>query len=864
MSPGVTRREFIGSALGTAAAAGAAPLQRPGAPRPNVLLILADDLGYGDLSCYGRPDYRTPVLDAFARQGIKFMSAYAAAPVCTPTRCAFVTGRYPQRLAVGLEEPLTASSPTDAGLPPDHPTVASLLKKSGYDTALVGKWHLGWKPEYGPNRHGYDEFFGILGGATDYFTHSSPDAPGTATPAGTADLWENLTPVERVGYLTDLLSDRAAKYIGRSRTRPFYLSLHYNAPHAPWEGPEDAAVDHAAHGPGPMTSGGTRKIYASMMKSMDAGIGRVLKALARAKLERQTLVIFTSDNGGERYSYNWPFSFQKLFLWEGGTRVPAMVRWPGVIPAGQVTEQAAITMDWTATILAAAGTSADAAYPLDGEDLLSVCRGGPVRDRTLFWRTRLRDAARSGRWKYLKDAGDEHLFDLSNDPGEKADLKSAHPDVFEKIKTQFLGWNALMLPKPSARQPPQTRSMNEIAERYVKLVLTLGQRDADYVDAYYGPPAWKADAEKQKMPLDQIGAEAERLIGEIREPAGADRRDELVVLRHDYLRRQLQALRARVRMLQGAKLTFDEESQALYDATAPVHTESFFEAALTEIERLLPGPGPLASRYEAFRQAFVVPPDKLARVFGRAIAEGRGRTVRHVALPASENFTVEYVTNKPWSGYNWYQGNDRSVIQVNTDLPIYIDRAIDLACHEGYPGHHVYNVLLEQHLVRERSWVEFSVYALFSPQSLIAEGTANYGIEVAFPGDERLAFERDVLFPEAGIDPSRAAAYAQVRAIVDRLAYAGNEAARKYLNGEIDRAAAIAWLVRYALSTPKQAEQRTRFFDTYRSYVINYNLGKDLVQQFVESRGGVASQPAQRWEEFVRLLASPRLPSGLR
>src|SRR5436190_5185191 len=221
MSPDVTRREFIGSAVGTAVAAGAAPLQRQGASRPNVLFILADDLGYGDLSCYGRPDYQTPVLDAFARQGIKFMSAYAAAPVCTPTRCAFVTGRYPQRLAVGLEEPLTASSPTDAGLPPDHPTVASLLKKIGYETALVGKWHLGWKPEYGPNHHGYDEFFGILSGAADYFTHSSPDAPGIAAPAGVADLWENLSPVERVGYLTHLFSDRAAEYIGRPRTRPF-------------------------------------------------------------------------------------------------------------------------------------------------------------------------------------------------------------------------------------------------------------------------------------------------------------------------------------------------------------------------------------------------------------------------------------------------------------------------------------------------------------------------------------------------------------------------------------------------------------------------------------------------------------------
>jgi len=235
-----------------------------------------------------------------------------------------------------------------------------------------------------------------------------------------------------------------------------------------------------------------------------------------------------------------------------------------------------------------------------------------------------------------------------------------------------------------------------------------------------------------------------------------------------------------------------------------------------------------------------------------------------VQLPANESFTVEYVKNKPWGGYNWYQGNSRSLIQVNTDLPIYIDRAIDLACHEGYPGHHVYNALLEKHLVRDRGWVEFSVYALFSPQSLIAEGTANYGIEVAFPGDERLVFERDVLFPAAGLDASQAAAYAGTRALTERLAYAGNEAARRYLNREIDRPQAAAWLTRYAMMSPASAEQRTRFFDAYRSYVINYNLGKDLVKQFVESRGGVATEPARRWTEFVRLLASPRLPSDLR
>ena len=447
----VSRREFIGAAAGTAALAGSS-VSMPAAPlkRPNVLFILADDLGYGDLSSYGRPDYRTPVLDAFAKQGMKFMSAYAAAPVCTPTRCAYVTGRYPQRLAVGLEEPLRPVSPPDAGLPPDHPTVASLLKRNGYATSLVGKWHLGWKPEFGPNRHGFDEFFGILSGAADYFTHRASDRPGGTSPEGLPDLWENLTPIERIGYLTDLLSDKAIEVIARPHTKPFFLSLQYTAPHAPWEGPEDEAIGHTTHGPGPMVAGGSRKIYGSMMKSMDAGIGRVLKALERARLERDTLVIFTSDNGGERYSYNWPFSFEKMHLHEGGTRVPALVRWPGVIPAGRVTEQAAITMDWTATILAVTGSDADPAFPLDGENLMPVCTGErPAYDRTLFWRTIDRAAARAGHWKYLADAEGEYLFDLSVDPGEKDDRRKGESVRFEQIKQQYLAWNAQMLPRPA-------------------------------------------------------------------------------------------------------------------------------------------------------------------------------------------------------------------------------------------------------------------------------------------------------------------------------------------------------------------------------------------------------------------------------
>lgn len=408
----------------------------------------------------------------------------------------------------------------------------------------------------------------------------------------------------------------------------------------------------------------------------------------------------------------------------------------------------------------------------------------------------------------------------------------------------------------------QALSMSSIAERYVKLVLAVGQHDAAYVDAYYGPPEWKAEAERLKRTLAAIDTEAAELEAQAFRPS-PDRRS-LEGLRQEYLHRQLQAVRARVRMLNGAKLSFDEESQALYDAVAPTHPETYFQSTLDALDRRLPGAGPLVDRVERFRQQFVIPKDRLGTVFDLAIAECRRRTLAHLALPAGESFTVEYVTNKSWSGYNWYQGRYRSLIQVNTDLPIFIDRAIDLACHEGYPGHHVYNALLEQTLVRDRGWIEMTVYPLFSPQSLIAEGSANYGIEMAFPGTERVAFERAVLFPAAGLDPARAAEYYDVLALTEKLSYAGNEAARRYLNGQIDRAAAAAWLARFALMSAPRAEQRTRFMDDYRSYVINYNLGKDLVREYVEARSGADASATRRWELFADLLRSPRLPSGLR
>jgi hypothetical protein len=411
---------------------------------------------------------------------------------------------------------------------------------------------------------------------------------------------------------------------------------------------------------------------------------------------------------------------------------------------------------------------------------------------------------------------------------------------------------------PLATPAPAT-SLNQIAEGYVKLVLAIGHHDPDYVDAYYGPLEWKKSENK---PLDTIAREATQLreqLGKISEPA-----DELDRLRRSYLTKQLSALEARVRLLNGEHLKFDEESQALYDAVAPAFSEAHFQEILARLEPKLPGEGPLLQRYENWRRAFVLPKDKLDAVFQLAIKACRERTLAHIKLPPDENFSVEYVTNKPWGGYNWYKGNYRSVIQVNTDLPVYIDRAIDLAAHEGYPGHHVYNALLEKNLVRDRGWVEFSVYALFSPQSLIAEGTANFGREVVFTKPERLAFEKEVLWPAAGIDPSRVVEFYEVQDLVKKLGYATNEAARRYLSGDINAAAAAAWLQKYALMDEKRAKQATKFIEKYRSYVINYNLGEDMVRSYIEKRGGTENQPEKRWREFEELLASPRLPGDIR
>ncbi len=402
------------------------------------------------------------------------------------------------------------------------------------------------------------------------------------------------------------------------------------------------------------------------------------------------------------------------------------------------------------------------------------------------------------------------------------------------------------------------RDVDAVARDYVALVLATGDHDPNFVDAYYGPDELKAAAADDARTLVELREAALLLRGELAALDAGE--DEMVQMRHRYLDKQLAAAAARIGMLLGETLSFDEETERLYDAVAPAPDTEAYDRALATIEELVPGDGPLAARVEALRREFVIPPERLQAVFDRAIDECRARTVQHVDLPDSERFTLEFVTDKPWSGYNWYQGDSYSLIQVNTDLPIFIDRAVDLGCHEGYPGHHTYNVLLERELAVSRGWVEFTVYALFSPQSLIAEGSANYGIDMAFPDDTRYAFEEQVLMPIAGIDTANAARYRAVREALAELDDAGNEAARRYLNGDWTRDQASEWLVKYSLSSPERAAQRVDFFDTYRGYVINYNLGRDQVEAYIEAHG---DSEAERWRAFSELLGSPRLPSDL-
>ena len=414
------------------------------------------------------------------------------------------------------------------------------------------------------------------------------------------------------------------------------------------------------------------------------------------------------------------------------------------------------------------------------------------------------------------------------------------------------------------KEEPERITMDQIAESYVKLVLKVGLYDPDFVDAYYGPEEWRPDESKKEQifPYEEFKWKITHLLESMEEVDTTDWTDADWARQH-FLARQMKAVWSRMDMIHGDTIPFNKESKYLYDAIAPHYPATYYDSLLEILDKAIPGSGNLADRYAAFRNQLVIPEDKLDDVFQAAIAEARKRTMEYIDLPENESFDLEYVKDKPWSGYNWYKGNNHSLIQINTDLPIYIDRAIDLASHEGYPGHHVFNVLIESQLVEKKGWKEYSVYPLFSPQSLIAEGSANFGINVAFPAEERIIFEKEVLYPLAGIDPALAETYHKIQGTMSKLSYAGNEAARSYLSGEISREEAAEWLVKYNLNEPERALQRTRFFDKYRSYVINYNLGKDLVKEYVESKGGTPDNPAVLWEVFEELLYTPLTASSL-
>jgi arylsulfatase A-like enzyme len=444
MSPSpISRREVLrGAALGAAALAsgGGKLFAESVQSAPNIVFILADDLGYADVSCYGRPDLHTPNIDSLASRGIRFLQAYANSAVCSATRTALITGRYQDRLDIGLDEPLAGR---DTGLPPTHPTLPSLLRKAGYGTTLVGKWHLGLLPKYGPLLSGYEHFYGFRGGAVDYFTHSN-------------DLWDEDVKVEQVGYLTDLLGKHAVDVINgyAKGGKPFLLSLHFNAPHWPWEGPGDEAESRrlAGHRLADF-DGGTQETYRRMIEDLDLQVGRVVEALRANGMTDNTIVIFTSDNGGERFADTWPFTGRKIELLEGGLRIPAILSWPARIAAGQITNQVAISMDWLPTLLAAAGTSPDPTYPSDGINLLPLLEQGaaPVA-RKLFWRYKAnaQHAVRDGDMKYLKILENTFLFNVVQDPMERANLKARMPEVYSRLIAEWGEWNAGMLPEIDA------------------------------------------------------------------------------------------------------------------------------------------------------------------------------------------------------------------------------------------------------------------------------------------------------------------------------------------------------------------------------------------------------------------------------
>jgi hypothetical protein len=427
-------------------------------------------------------------------------------------------------------------------------------------------------------------------------------------------------------------------------------------------------------------------------------------------------------------------------------------------------------------------------------------------------------------------------------------------------KWAMAGIGALLL-LASCKGERRSDTLDAAARDYVELSLTIGEKEAGYIDAYYGPPEIQAKAKAAAASLSpaQLIERTDALLARVAK-LGA-KADGLEARRARSLTAQLTAAKTRLRMMSGEKLSFEDEALGLFGVRPQLKPLASFDPLLARIETLVPGSGPLAERVEAFQSKFTIPPAKLKPVFDAAIAECRARTLRHIPLPKGEKFDLGFVTGKSWSGYNYYQGGYHSRIDVNTDLPIRISRAVDLGCHEGYPGHHVLNSLLEQHLTKGRGWMEFSVYPLYSPQSLLAEGSANYGIELAFPGREKLAYEMKTLYPLAGLSTADAERYGALQDAMKDLAAARFTIARDLLEGNIDEGEAVRLTERYLLVSPERARQLTDFTKQYRRYVINYGLGLDMVRADVEAAG---TDPGARWKRVEQLLSEPTLPADLR
>ena len=406
----------------------------------------------------------------------------------------------------------------------------------------------------------------------------------------------------------------------------------------------------------------------------------------------------------------------------------------------------------------------------------------------------------------------------------------------------------------------QAVTLDAVAEDYVKVSLALEAHDPGFVDAYYGPEEWRTAAEAEAAGLDAVSDRIDALL-ERAAQAEPDAEDELSDDRKAFLIAHMEAMQTRVRMARGETVPFDEETQSLYGVVAPEPDMEEVEAALAAIGDLLPGEDPLWRRVDDFKKRLEIPDENLQAVMDAAIEECRARTMDHVALPEDEFFHMELVTDQPWSGYNWYQGGHESLIEINTDLPVRIDRAVDLGCHEGYPGHHTLNSLREARMVEDRGWIEFTMFPLYAPTALIAEGTANYGIDMAFTPNEREAFERDVLYPLAGIDPALAETNAALREDMQALRLMRADTARDYLDGDIDAETYKDRIQRYTLTSPERAAQSLDFTETYRGYVVNYGVGEVMAGQYVDRVGG--DDETARWDAFIHAIATPVLPSDL-